>query len=548
MISAANSRGGERLVILFTAAWTIVLAAACAFHNGRFFHDDAYITLRYARHLIDGFGPVWNTAGPRVEGFTSPLHMLLIAGLGALHVPLKAAAHGVNFTFHLILIVGVWLWLRRVSGTFAAWTGAAMVAAAWPLLVWDFGGLDAVPFAALLTLGVLTSLRYFEGGERQHLLLGGVLLGLALFMRPEALGPACIVFAAAALFAPSPTRLRDAAMAALCCAAIALPWEFFRLTYYHAALPNTFYAKVYGIPLAFRLDRGWKFWKALLHVPPYLPELSLLSFAASAAKHRATRRDVVMAATIAVLVFSIYITGGDYMAAYRPFCDVLPLMVALLMRSLAAVGLFQTAPKAFAVSAVLALLAALQIHRFDINPVSEPAELLGKRQGSFIADRWPAGALVAINFAGSLPYEADRYTYVDMLGLNDRTIARRAPMPIGPIDGPTTRQLGHLKGDGTYVLGLHPDLVILGGGILAGSRYEVHLYGDWEMLHDSRFADYKACRINVPGESGAAASPLFIYQRRDLTWPCDPPTPSDWIYWGATPSPIDISQTQPQGT
>ncbi len=42
--------------------------------------DDAYITFRYAHNIIAGHGPVFNV-GERVEGFTSPFHLLLSVGM-----------------------------------------------------------------------------------------------------------------------------------------------------------------------------------------------------------------------------------------------------------------------------------------------------------------------------------------------------------------------------------------------------------------------------------------------------------------------------------
>ena len=41
--------------------------------------DDAYITFRFADHLANSQGLVWNIGGERVEGFTSLLHVLLLA-------------------------------------------------------------------------------------------------------------------------------------------------------------------------------------------------------------------------------------------------------------------------------------------------------------------------------------------------------------------------------------------------------------------------------------------------------------------------------------
>ena len=40
--------------------------------------DDPFITYRYAANLLAGHGPVFNI-GERVEGFSSPLHLLLMA-------------------------------------------------------------------------------------------------------------------------------------------------------------------------------------------------------------------------------------------------------------------------------------------------------------------------------------------------------------------------------------------------------------------------------------------------------------------------------------
>src|SRR5665213_117600 len=38
--------------------------------------DDPFITFRFAANILRGFGPVFNP-GERVEGFTSPLHLLV---------------------------------------------------------------------------------------------------------------------------------------------------------------------------------------------------------------------------------------------------------------------------------------------------------------------------------------------------------------------------------------------------------------------------------------------------------------------------------------
>ena len=55
----------------------VLLAAALCAWNAEFFHDDAYIALRYARNLAEGHGLGWNP-GDRVEGYSSFLHVALL--------------------------------------------------------------------------------------------------------------------------------------------------------------------------------------------------------------------------------------------------------------------------------------------------------------------------------------------------------------------------------------------------------------------------------------------------------------------------------------
>jgi arabinofuranosyltransferase len=61
--------------------------------------DDAFITFRYARNLLEGYGLVYNP-GEQVLGTTTPLYAGLMAGLGALSggasAPFPVLALGVN--------------------------------------------------------------------------------------------------------------------------------------------------------------------------------------------------------------------------------------------------------------------------------------------------------------------------------------------------------------------------------------------------------------------------------------------------------------------
>src|SRR5438477_7695350 len=89
--------------------------------------DDAMVSMRFARNLAEGHGLVWNPGGPRVEGFTNPLwvgmmalpHLLRLSESKiSLFIQLAGAA---CLVLNLILTARL---ARRLVGT--AWSVAAV--------------------------------------------------------------------------------------------------------------------------------------------------------------------------------------------------------------------------------------------------------------------------------------------------------------------------------------------------------------------------------------------------------------------------------------
>ncbi len=171
-----------------------------------------------------------------------------------------------------------------------------------------------------------------------------------------------------------------------------------------------------------------------------------------------------------------------------------------------------------AVTAALAACAWLQ----PLRPM-DAAAYVGTVVGRHVAAAWPAGALVALNTAGSTPYLNLDKRFIDMLGLNDATIARRA------VTAPTLPQQrvpGHAKGDGAYVVSRRPDFVILGPaeGIAARPPGDAGAFflSDLELLESAEFARcYRVESATIPIPPAFAAlgpkrpNPLrFEYFRR----------------------------------
>src|SRR5207244_5605095 len=120
---ARVSRPPARALIVpaLTAAGFVPLAAWL-----RFGIDDAFINFRYAENLAAGLGPVFN-AGERVEGYTTPAWVFLLAGLHRLGAPLLGTAHvlGIAAAATTVLAAGALATraaprLGAIAGAFAA--------------------------------------------------------------------------------------------------------------------------------------------------------------------------------------------------------------------------------------------------------------------------------------------------------------------------------------------------------------------------------------------------------------------------------------------
>ncbi len=92
---------GPRFWVLVALPAAVFTALALVFFRRGFF-DDSFITLRYARNLIEGHGLTWNAGERPVEGITNVGWALIIAAAGAF-----APTHLVGITRALGIFAGV---------------------------------------------------------------------------------------------------------------------------------------------------------------------------------------------------------------------------------------------------------------------------------------------------------------------------------------------------------------------------------------------------------------------------------------------------------
>lgn len=302
------------LVALFCAhAWH--LAVVC---------EDAYITFRFARHWLAGEGYVWNVGAPPVEGFTNLLWLWLCALVLRLAGDLELVMPGIGVACGALTVAWTWRIARRHLELDAvrALVPPALLVAAGPLATWAASGLETALFALLLIAALDAFLHFARGGSVTGLILANGLLFAATLTRPEGVILFC-VFTLCATWRRPRTRVLAALVYVLPLAL--LTW--WRLEAFGVPLPNTFYAKTGGAWLQYW--RGVKY--TVLFVMCF--GLPLVPWIWSRVARRADLppgSSAPLVLSVAAFAAFVVYAGGDYMAMFRFFVPVLPLVALLL--------------------------------------------------------------------------------------------------------------------------------------------------------------------------------------------------------------------------
>jgi hypothetical protein len=285
----------QRFVVLVVLAWLVWRAWTLIQFAWAFNTDDAYITLRYSRHLAEGRGLVWNPGEDPVEGYSNFTYVLFGA------MALKAKTDPIIFLKGLGAVAGVAnLFLSYALARH--WAGA-LVALMAPILIsahvgntwWAVSGLETPFYQALLLLATICLIRGMgyrwvdadrwedapeanrpHGYHASWLGGAGIVAAFAGMTRPE--GPLIFILGSATLIVDGLLRYRDGELEdwrrpARALVAMAMPfcilyggYFLIRWVYFGRMFPNTIYCKgnYRGAP-AFKLHLS--FWS---RVAPHL--------------------------------------------------------------------------------------------------------------------------------------------------------------------------------------------------------------------------------------------------------------------------------------
>lgn len=203
--------------------------------------DDNFISYRYAKHLANGYGLVWNLGEAPVEGFSNLLWVLVLAGVGRFGIDIPLAAKILSFIVGGTVIAILPAFIRRLTGSpDYDWAPSLLLSLSVPWLLWSVAGGEVTLFSLFFLLVVWGLLE----SEEQSLKLSIGCVGMIL-TRPDG-----TLYAGAALLASLIHHrswsewMRRSFTPLLMSVATVAAVVAFRLWYFGDWVPNTLRAKV----------------------------------------------------------------------------------------------------------------------------------------------------------------------------------------------------------------------------------------------------------------------------------------------------------------
>ncbi len=339
--SARQFRSG---LVAAIAVLPVLVLLTMGYHR-RWLADDGFIYLRVVRQVLAGHGPVFNP-GERVEAYTGPLWVALLAVWAALGGPLEAGAVVIKLLLSIGGLVAAQAGAARLARRLDAsgpWDrpglmlplGAAIFVALPP--VWDFatsgletglvfGWLGGSFWLLVRSCAVDVPLpswpRGVRSGERRSWAGAAFVLGLGPLIRPD-LAIFSGAFLAALLVVYVSVRGRRTGIfggAGLLLTAVFVPaaYQIFRMGYFAALVPNTALAKEAG---AAYWSQGWRYAEDFTGTyalwAPLLPMVGWWAANVSRAWSRCglAVTAVLLAPVLAAAVHAAFVirVGGDFM-------------------------------------------------------------------------------------------------------------------------------------------------------------------------------------------------------------------------------------------
>jgi len=446
----------------------------------RYTWDDSYIIFRYAQNLANGLGLVFN-AGQKVEGYTSFLWVVVLAGASKLSLEPILAAKVLGLILNLSILLACYSLCRLVTTDKVPIYGSALLLTAGNphFIVNGAAGLETPLFTALLCWGCVTYLRAIRATDQKSQgrwwACASLLFALLVMTRPDGILTYFLLWLyAVRIFRKEPRRLLYFTLPFLM---LYTPYFLWRWHYFGFLFPNTFYVKRGGTLglLAKGAAQTGKFlgYQTGGWFLSGLVGLAVVLFPT-------VETTVLGLAIVSRLAFELW-SGGVTPGEFRFLIPALPLIWILIEHVMVrGVGAFGARPRTYLLLAgtcgllMIGQLAAFwQFRAQNVGAVEAGMERAHIGLGKWLKSNSPPNATVAVGDIGAIAFWSHR--------------------KILDLDGLTDTHISHLPGaysekrDSQYVLRQAPDFIVLRTSSCSPGVNEVSFGMDKAVYSDPQF-------------------------------------------------------------
>ena len=403
--------------------------------------EDAFISFRYANNLLNGFGLVWNIGDQPIEGYTNFLWIMLCS-IGIL---LKIQL--ITFSQLLGIVSGIFtlIYVYKIGNKILRFKNEIvllpriMLAISGPFATWASSGMETNLFTLFIVGSIYYELNFWLNHKTNSLIFLFLFLLLATLTRPEGLIFFLILFVFNLIKikegGTSGTLKRSLVAAFIFFIIPFFVYSIWRFTYFGYLLPNTYYAKTGGSIFQWLRGLAYIFYFCLHFLLPAIPLLTILVWISidklrikgftqeiSLRINNDTRTYAIFIFLFLCLFYCVYIiyVGGDYMAMYRFFVPILPL-IYLLITECYRIITNQVSNNSkrnfsFILLIVFFLGTIIQSTTLDHYIFAKPIRQHGQYQGVLI-ERWHSNRLTAIGkFFNNYKKSSDESIATDAIG------------------------------------------------------------------------------------------------------------------------------------
>lgn len=404
--------------------------------------EDAFITYRFAQNLAEGNGPVFNE-GDRVEGYSNFLWMAGISCAYKLGFDMPGFSRFVCWLSNTLTFLLVWFIPFRYFYTrgFSSLVAPFLYVLFLPFHYSATSGLETAPYTFLIVLCALAIL--WAHNRALPFAAASILLLLIALTRPE--GILFAAFFAAYLGLCRLTKKEPLRPYIPGLIIIIAGYSLFllgRFSYYHALVPNTYYAKG-SFPLLIRVGLGM--FTARCFVTRY-PYFAIFLFMLWKARNLSVERRLLaplLCFIAAGLTFSICFSGFDWVPFFRYTLPVVPLLMILCGIIVARLwnGVLHHAPRAQriiwgCITAGCFIIAAEQFYAdlmlsFRLRDIDAFVYYNQKVFGAWMKKEIGATGTVCIGDVGRIAYFSE-VKILDIVGLTSRDFAMLRKKYVAP--------------------------------------------------------------------------------------------------------------------